>query len=629
VGEFKHIFTPLKIGRLTVKNRIETAPAMPFLATMDCDVSRELIEWERTLAKGGAAIVTIGDSPIYDELASGVGHILNLGTDKIIPGLNKLAEVIQRYGAKASIELTNFDPAIQGSPNELTLDEIKVMIKTYASAAYRCMIAGMDMIMIHGGHGHLISQFLSRKMNLRTDEYGGPFENRSRLVIDILEAIRDRVGDNLSIEYRISADELTPDGLTIDDQMAFAKVTQDKIDLLHVSAGNIFAPGGSSMIIQPTYIPRGVNVHFAGKFKKELDIPVTTLGSIDLEMAEQIIAEDKADMVAMNRALIADPEGVNKAKRGRADDIRPCIRCNTCIERTHTYFIPLHCTVNPLSGREAEFVNLPAPAKKKKVVVIGGGPAGMEAARTAADLGHAVVLFEKAANLGGALIMAAALPFKADMKSYLDWAIRSTMNRANLTVKLSTEATPENAKAENPDALIIAVGSSPIVPDIPGVDRDNVVWAGDVDVGKAEVGERVLLAGAGLTGSETALFLAQQGKKVSLIDILPLEQVDAGSPDISITKLRSMLEDLHVEVITEVVLDAVTETGAVIMDKDRKKTEIACDTVVLSLGVAPRTDVVAQFADLVPDVRVIGDCNNERGKLYNAISEGFFAAMDI
>jgi 2,4-dienoyl-CoA reductase-like NADH-dependent reductase (Old Yellow Enzyme family)/thioredoxin reductase len=629
VGEFKHIFTPLKIGRLTVKNRIETAPAMPFLATMDCDVSRELIEWERTLAKGGAAIVTIGDSPIYDELASGVGHILNLGTDKIIPGLNKLAEVIQRYGAKASIELTNFDPAIQGSPNKLTLDEIKVMIKTYASAAYRCMIAGMDMIMIHGGHGHLISQFLSRKMNLRTDEYGGPFENRSRLVIDILEAIRDRVGDNLSIEYRISADELTPDGLTIDDQMAFAKVTQDKIDLLHVSAGNIFAPGGSSMIIQPTYIPRGVNVHFAGKFKKELDIPVTTLGSIDLEMAEQIIAEDKADMVAMNRALIADPEGVNKAKRGRADDIRPCIRCNTCIERTHTYFIPLHCTVNPLSGREAEFVNLPAPAKKKKVVVIGGGPAGMEAARTAADLGHAVVLFEKAANLGGALIMAAALPFKADMKSYLDWAIRSTMNRANLTVKLSTEATPENAKAENPDALIIAVGSSPIVPDIPGVDRDNVVWAGDVDVGKAEVGERVLLAGAGLTGSETALFLAQQGKKVSLIDILPLEQVDAGSPDISITKLRSMLEDLHVEVITEVVLDAVTETGAVIMDKDRKKTEIACDTVVLSLGVAPRTDVVAQFADLVPDVRVIGDCNNERGKLYNAISEGFFAAMDI
>ncbi len=629
MGEFKHIFTPLKIGRLTVKNRIETAPAMPFLATMDCDVSRELIEWERTLAKGGAAIVTIGDSPIYDELASGVGHILNLGTDKIIPGLSKLAEVIQRYGAKASIELTNFDPAIQGSPNELALDEIKVMIETYASAAYRCMIAGMDMIMIHGGHGHLISQFLSRKMNLRTDKYGGSFENRSRLVIDILEAIRDRVGDNLAIEYRISADELTPDGLTIDDQMAFAKVIQDKIDLLHVSAGNIFIPGGSSMIIQPTYIPRGVNVHFAGKFKKELDIPVTTLGSVDLEMAEHIIAEDKADMVAMNRALIADPEGVNKAKRGRADDIRPCIRCNTCIERTHTYFIPLRCTVNPLSGREAEFVNLPAPSKKKKVVVIGGGPAGMEAARTAADLGHAVVLFEKAAQLGGALIMAAALPFKTDMKSYLDWAIRSTMIRPNLIVKLSTEATPENVRAENPDALIIAVGSSPIVPDIPGIDKDNVVWAGDVDVGKAAVGDKVLLAGAGLTGSETALFLAQQGKKVTLIDMLPLEQVDAGSPVISITKLRSMLEDLHVEVITEVVLDAVTETGAVIIDKDRKKTEIPCDTVVLSLGVAPRIDVVAQFADLVPDVRVIGDCNNERGNLYNAISEGFFAAMDI
>ncbi len=629
MGEFKHIFTPLKIGRLTVKNRIETAPAMPFLATMDCDVSRELIEWERSLAKGGAAIVTIGDSPIYDELASGVGHILNLGTDKIIPGLSKLAEVIQRYGAKASIELTNFNPAIQGSPNELTLEEIKVMIKTYANAAYRCMIAGMDMIMIHGGHGHLISQFLSRKMNLRTDKYGGPFKDRSRLVIEILEAIRDRVGDNLAIEYRISADELTPDGLTIGDQMAFTKVIQDKIDLLHVSAGNIFVPGGSSMIIQPTYIPRGVNVHFAGKFKKELDIPVTTLGSVDLEMAEQIIAEDKADMVAMNRALIADPEGVNKAKMGRADDIRPCIRCNLCIERTHTYFIPLRCAVNPISGREAEFVNLPVPAKKKKVAVIGGGPAGMEAARTAADFGHEVVLYEKAAHLGGALLMAAALPFKTDMKSYLDWAIRSTMNRPNLTVKLSLEATPEKVKAENPDALVIAVGSSPTVPDIPGVDRDNVVWAGDVDVGKAAVGDRVLLAGAGLTGSETALFLAQQGKKVTMIDVLPLEQIDVGSPAINITKLRSMLEDLHVEVITEVSLDAVTDIGAVIMNKNGKKTEIACDTVVLSLGVTPRTDVVALFKDLVPDVHVIGDCNNERGQLYSATTEGFFAAVDV
>jgi 2,4-dienoyl-CoA reductase-like NADH-dependent reductase (Old Yellow Enzyme family)/thioredoxin reductase len=629
VGEFKHIFTPLKIGRMTVKNRIETAPAMPFLATMDCDVSRELIEWERTLAKGGAAIVTVGDSPIYDELASGVGHILNLGTDKIIPGLSKLAEVIQRYGAKASIELTNFDPAIQGSPNELTLDEIKVMIETYAGAAYRCMIAGMDMIMVHGGHGHLISQFLSPRVNSRKDEYGGSFRNRSRLVIDILEAIRERVGDNLAIEYRISADELTPDGLTIDEQMAFAKVIQDKIDLLHVSAGNIFTPGGSAIIIQPTYIPRGVNVHFAGNFKKELDIPVTTLGSVDLEMAEQIIAEDKADMVAMNRALIADPEGVNKARRGRADEIRPCIRCNLCIERTHTYFMPLRCAVNPLSGREAEFMNLPAPAKKKKVVVIGGGPAGMEAARRAADRGHKVVLFEKTGRLGGALIMAAAPPFKADMKDYLDWAIHSTMNTPNLMVKLSTEATPENIKTEDPDTLIIAVGSSSVMPDIPGIDKNNVVWAGDVNIGKAKVGDRVLLAGSGLTGSETALLLAQQGKKVTLIDMLPLDQIDAGSPVINITTLRSMVEELQIEVITEVKLDAVTETGAVIMDKNKRKIEIACDTVVLSLGVTPRTDIVALFEELVPDVHVIGDCNNKRGKLYNAISEGFFAAMDL
>jgi NADPH-dependent 2,4-dienoyl-CoA reductase/sulfur reductase-like enzyme len=285
--------------------------------------------------------------------------------------------------------------------------------------------------------------------------------------------------------------------------------------------------------------------------------------------------------------------------------------------------------VNPLSGREAEFMNHPAPAKKKKVVVIGGGPAGMEAARRAADLGHKVVLFEKTGRLGGALIMAAAPPFKADMKDYLDWAIHSTMNTPNLMVKFSTEATPENIKAEDPDTLIIAVGSSPIMPDIPGIDKNNVVWAGDVNIGKAKVGDRVLLAGSGLTGSETALLLAQQGKKVTLIDMLPLDQIDAGSPVINITTLRSMLEELQIEVITEVKLDAVTEIGAVIMDKNKRKTEIACDTVVLSLGVTPRTDIVALFEELVPDVHVIGDCNNKRGKLYNAISEGFFAAMDL
>jgi len=383
------------------------------------------------------------------------------------------------------------------------------------------------------------------------------------------------------------------------------------------------------MMIQPTYVPRGINVHFAERFKKELDIPVTALGSLNIDLAEQIIAENKADMVAMNRSFIADPDCVNKAGQGREDEIRPCIRCNTCIARTHRFFIPLRCAVNPLSGREAEFINLSAPARKKKVVVIGGGPASMEASRRAADRGHEVVMFEKDDRLGGTLNMASAAPFKADMKEYLDWAIRTTMNNSSITVNLSTEATPEKIKAEKPDALVIAAGSTPVIPEIPGIDGGNVVWAGNVCLGKARTGDTVVVAGAGLTGSETALYLAQQGKKVTLIDMLALEQIDANAPFADFANLRNMLNKLDIEIITGVKLEAVTGNGVVITDKNDEKKEIPCDTVVLSLGVRPRTGVVTAFKELAPEVYIIGDCSNERGNLHSATAEGFFAAMEI
>ena len=210
MNNYPHVFTPIKIGRMTVKNRIEMAPVMPFLATIDGDASSELIAWERAFARGGAGIVTIGDTPIMSETATRVGHILNLGMDKSVAGLNRLAETIQRYGARASIELTYFDPGACGSPMDLTIKEIKMVIESYAKAAYRCLNAGLDMLLIHGGHGHLISQFLSPKKNLRTDAYGGGFKKRARFATEVLEAIRDKVGDRLAIEYRISADDWCP-----------------------------------------------------------------------------------------------------------------------------------------------------------------------------------------------------------------------------------------------------------------------------------------------------------------------------------------------------------------------------------------------------------------------------------
>jgi 2,4-dienoyl-CoA reductase-like NADH-dependent reductase (Old Yellow Enzyme family)/thioredoxin reductase len=623
--KYEHLLQPIKIGKMTVKNRVEFPPVGPHLGTSDGYVSRELIEWGRQYARGGAGIVTLGDSSIIARNADHQSYAIHVGTEKSINPLNRFAETIQRYGARASIQLNYHS---QHSPTEMKPDEFDLMVEAYVNAARRCLTAGMDMIMIHGAHGHTLSQFISARTNARTDEYGGSLANRARLIIRMLEAIRSRIGDKLAIEFRISADEMTPGAPSMEETIEFAKLIQDKIDLLHVSVANLYYDETIPMMNQPIYYPRGLNLKYAERFRKALKVPIATIGSYDLDIGEQALADKKADVIAMARTLIADPECVNKALSGLVEKIRPCIRCNTCINRSHYQFLSTRCAVNPVIGREAEFISLPPPAKSKKVVVVGGGPAGMEAARRAAGRGHEVVLLEKEDRLGGSLTLAAAPPFKADMQNYLNWAIRSTSDTPNLTVKLSAKATSKSVLAEKPEALIIAVGSRPIIPSIPGVKGKNVVWAGDIDAGKAKVGERVLMAGAGLTGSETALWLAQQGKKVKMIDMLTLEEIDAGNSVINTTVLRKMLSDLKVELKTGVRLEAITDTGAVVSDKGKKR-HIPCDTVVLSLGVEPRKDFIDLLKGLAPQVFVVGDCNNQKGNILTAVAEGFFAAMEI
>ena len=434
------------------------------------------------------------------------------------------------------------------------------------------------------------------------------------------------MGNKLALEYRISATEHVPEGMSEEETIEFIKMIEDKIDLIHISAGLLSDPVTIPHMMQPTYFPHGHNVHYAERVKKAVRIPVVAVGSIDLEMADKIISEGKADIVAMARPIIADPEIIHKTYRGELDDIRPCVRCNTCTHRI-SRFLPVRCAVNPVIGRELDYGYIRAAGKKKKVVILGGGPAGMEAALLTSSRGHQVTLYEKDEKLGGILRLAAAPPFKTDMRRYLDWMIKKT-RQAPLEVKLGTEVTDDFIKAEKPDVLIVAVGAEPITPDIPGVSKPNVVWAGDVAGGKVKVGEEVVVAGAGMTGCETALHLAQQDRKVTIIDMVgPLEIAQ----DVPLINRRGLIQLLHqssVEIKTEVKLEEITDNGVLIIDKQWNRVEIYADTVVLSLGLKARTEAVNTFQGLAREIYVIGDCSNPRN-LMGAIHDAFNAAVEI
>ena len=650
--QFEKLFEPIKIGELKVKNRIIAAPTLPCLATPDGYPSRELIDYYKAKARGGAGIVTVGESAVDNKFAVTHGAQLIIHSDKMIPSLCDLAEAIKRYGAKASLELchggrqtvpdlidgrnpiapsaipSRFHEILAGrriSVQEMTTEMIEEVIENFATAAFRLQRAGFDMILLHGGHGWLLAQFLSPYSNRRTDSYGGRLENRARFPLEVIERIREKVGSSFAIEYRLSGDELVPGGLTQEEAVNFAKMIEEKVDCIHVSAGMMAEPSTIPYFHPPTYLPHALNVHLAEKIKKAVSIPVTCVGAItDLEMAEKIVAEGKADLVAMARALIADPALPSKSYSDQRDKVIPCTRCNECLGRV-ARFLPVRCAVNPVTGRETEYHSIRPAEQKKRVLIVGGGLAGLEAAIVAASRGHQVSIYEKGEKLGGNLLIASIPSFKDDMKRFLDYLV-NRVKQLPVEVKLSTEATAEAVRAVNPDAMVLAVGGEPLIPDIPGITNPITVWAGDIFTGKAEAGERVVVAGGGMVGCETALFLAQQGKKVVIIEML--EEVATDLNPVSRILLMELLGKQGVEIKTRIKLEEVFDKGVTVIDKEWQRYKIDADTVILSLGLLPRSEVVEELQGLAPEVYVIGDCLNPR-KLMDAVHEGFNVAIEI
>jgi 2,4-dienoyl-CoA reductase-like NADH-dependent reductase (Old Yellow Enzyme family)/NADPH-dependent 2,4-dienoyl-CoA reductase/sulfur reductase-like enzyme len=642
LSKYPHLLQPIKIGKLTFKNRITNAPTYNFLASYDNHVTREGIEFSKPVGRGGAATVTLGSGFINRELPAAAHHIVGLNDAWVVTYLSEWCEAVKRYGAKACVELVPIASyfgiheveSSVGIPMEidcnlLSLQELQGFVEDYARAAGNVLKAEGDMVLIHGAHCQLPALLFSKAFNRRTDQYGPQsFENRCRFAVEILDAIRAEVGDKLAIEYRISAIDMVPGSPDIQEVIEFAKVIQERIDVLHVSRGNLAINKLTPFIFPPAYMDHGINIEHAAQFKKALHIPVSVVGAVTLEQAEEAIASGKVDMVALCRQFIADPETVNKLERGHENEVRPCVRCNTCISRSHFGSKPPRCAVNPIAGRELDYDSRTAQIGKKKVVVVGGGPAGLEAARTLAERGHEVVLFEKAPQLGGLLWKAAKSPFKADMKKYLDWSIRMTTRDKNINLRIATEATLKAIAEENADALILAVGGSPVIPKLTYQDASKVIWVGDVDSCNVQIGDKVLIAGAGLTGCEAALRFLQSGKKVTLIDALPREELGSGSSPINAYALFTILEEHNIALKTRTKLIDVTEDYAIVVN-DGIEEGLVYDTVILSLGIKVDVEAINQLRSAVAECYVVGNSNGKSGTVWNATTSAFDAAMAV
>jgi 2,4-dienoyl-CoA reductase-like NADH-dependent reductase (Old Yellow Enzyme family)/thioredoxin reductase len=662
VGNYDHVFEPITLKGVEFKNRLQTAPQANMLSPIGL-VTPELINFFRNYARGGFGTVTVGDTVIDTEYSPGHDLSLNLGNDDVITGLSEMAENVFRYGAQVSIEIShagrNARRRLLGGKNpiapspipngmdemiatrlgriplpikEMDDDLIARVIENYSDAVYRCYFAGFNMVMIHAAHGQLIGQFVSPYSNKRIDRWGGSLENRARFPLALLDAIRKKCGNGLIIEWRISIDERVEGGMAPGESIEFLKIIEDKIDIVHASAGLLLNPDTVQHMIQPLYTPHMYNVHLAELVKKHINLPVTAVGSImNLDEAESILARGQADFVALGRPALADPELPRKVAQGRPGDVRPCVRCNSCTRVTQ--FSKNHrCAINPMAGRDSEFNQHEglAPARtKKKIMVVGGGVAGMQAAQTAVSRGHDVVLYEMSDHLGGTLEIAAELPFKTDLKTYAQWMIRKT-KECGAKIVMNTEVTADTVRAEIPDALIIAVGATPFIPAVPGFDSDKVVWAGDVDSGKAGTGKNVIVVGAGMTGIETAINIASQGKTVTVIEMLGPEVVLAEASSAHKYYLVDRIKEFGIRVVTHTKMEEVTENGIRAINKDLKWINMEADTIVLAMGMKARKEKVGELRRLIPEseVFVVGDCNRPRS-IFEANHEGFNAVCDL
>lgn len=646
--KYPNLCKPIKIGNVNFKNRMFSAPMGGTDITADCTIGPASTAFYELRAKGGAASVTVSECVVHPETEGSHMFHLDLQTVGSLASFTYTADAIRRHGAIASVELSHsgqyagtyltdknkkqglaqWGPCDGVRPDglpvkELTEELIADIVAAYGNCAGLAKRAGFEMIMVHGGHGWLINQFLSPYFNHRKDKYGGSLENRVRFAQEVLDSVRNAVGQGFPIEFRMSGSELFEGGYDLNDGVEIAKLIESRIDLLHVSAGTY--QRGFGVTHPSMFLPHGSNVYLAAEIKKHVSVPVATLGGLnDPEMMEEIIASGKADVVEMARALLADHELPRKVMSNRDKDIVKCLRCFTCMaERAMTS--TRRCTVNPLIGRELGGTEIIPAATSRKVLVAGGGPGGLEAAITAAKRGHNVILCEKSDELGGILKGEQALPFKYEMYE-LGVTLGKLAKDAGVEIRLNTTVTKEYVEKENVDALIIAVGSEALVPPIPGLNGDNVVVVNDYYLEKDKVKSEVVVLGGGLAGCEAAIHFAQEGKTVHLVEMRAELAPDANIRHRPILLAEIAKNNIHVH--TEYKGLKVTEEGVLCADVAGVEHLVTGTTVICALGQRARRDIVEDLIDCAPYVAQIGDCVKV-STITTAIYQGFHAALDI
>jgi 2,4-dienoyl-CoA reductase-like NADH-dependent reductase (Old Yellow Enzyme family)/thioredoxin reductase len=608
----------------------------------------EAIAFYELLAKGGAASVCCTEGIVHP---TGKSHtrMLDMQSDSVISSLTKAARGIKKHGAAAVLELSHggkytsvdhvnavelraqsicYGPSAETLPGGIRIREMpKTLLHEIADAFGKASglarRAGFDMILIHAGHGWLLHQFLQSADNRRTDEYGGGILNRSRLLLEVLESVRHAVGAGFPIEVRISAEDYRKNGDPFSDTVKVAELIDGKVDLIHVTTGT---RNDSYDRTHPSaFYPRGCNVQYASVIKQHVKTPVATVGALnEPEMMEEILATGKADVVEMARALLADSFLPKKVLTGKDDEVMKCIRCFTCTaERTQTK--TRRCSVNPVIGNETEHPCAFPTAAPKRVAVVGGGPSGMKAALTAAERGHAVTLYEKNAELGGALRCERKIPFKQDCFDIIR-TLELQMKKAGVRVLKAAPFTPEIAEETEPDAVILAVGAEPILPPIPGIEDSRVVFANALSDADAAIGDEAVVLGGGLVGCETAVYLALEGKRVTVVEMRTEIAHDANIKYGPI--LKDKIKAFDVKTLTETEGIEIRDKGLVVRSADMGKQTLAADTIVVAAGQRALRRTVEILRDSAPIVICVGDCVVPKN-IAEAMSSGYYAGLDV